>query len=333
MMKKIFIIISIFVFWANTANAQFDMSQFNLNGATSLADELSIELAPTYPKPNSTVNVGLKMYTEDLNSSLITWIVNGKKVAEGRGEINQTINTPSSGSKLDITVYVTLQSGTTFTKSINLRLGEVYIAWESDSYTPPFYKGKALFPPQGEVRVSAFPELYSGSTKINSSKLNYKWTVNNQVEQSQSGYGKSSILLKGPILGTELNINLLVTDPVTNAVAQGNLNIKPNKPVIVFYENNPLYGIVYEKALNLGTTLKGEEVSVIASPFFLNTKDIIKYSWKMNGKSSNDVDGLSVTFRKPENVSGSTFVSLSAENQKNILQFSEGSFRINYSNE
>jgi hypothetical protein len=130
-----------------------------------------------------------------------------------------------------------------------------------------------------------------------------------------------------------LDIEVLATDPATNLTAESFITINPSDPLLVFYENSPLYGIVFERGINAGIDIKGAEVSVVAAPFFMNIGDRPVYSWRMNGKSTGDVSGLSATFRKPEGVSGSTLLSLKAENQKRILQFVEGGFKINYKND
>lgn len=329
-MKKIFLIISILlstVYYLPTIlHAQFNLGSFSQNGIASLADELSVDVIPTYPKPNSRVFVELRMYTEDLNSAMVSYLVNGKIIKEGRGLLNFNFAVGGAGSKTTLTINVALQSGVKFSKEIILEPATVDLLWQSDSFTPPFYRGKALFPEQGTVLISATPQFSS----VDPSRLVYQWTVNDEVLESQSGYGKSAVRVSGPILGTSMEVEVLVTDPTSNLVADNFMTISPVRPTMVFYENSPLYGIVFERALNNGAELKGEELSVVAAPFFLNARDPIVYSWSMNGLYTPDVFGLSATFRKPEGVSGSTFLSLKAENQRRILQFTEGGFSIKY---
>jgi hypothetical protein len=183
------------------------------------------------------------------------------------------------------------------------------------------------------VTFEARPLIYSGNTKISAGELVYKWTVDDAVLENQSGYGKNVIRFAGPILGTAVNVDVMVTDPLTNTTARNSVTLNPISPLVVFYENNPRYGIIFENSINDGVNLAGEEMSIIAAPFYMNIKDPISYNWKMNGKFAPEVTGLSATFRKPEEVSGSTLLSLKAENQKKILQSTENGFRINYKNE
>ncbi len=326
----IFLLLTFYFSLPIFVSAQFNLGNLNSGGLSSLSDELSVDLIPTYPKPNAQVYVNLRMYTEDLNSAMISWLLNGKVEKEGRGLTSFNFRTADAGSKTTITINIKLQNGINFSKLITINPATVDLLWQSNSFVPPFYKGKALFPPQGEVLISAIPQFNSLNSQIDPGRLIYKWTAEGEVLEGQSGYGKNTIRLTGPILGTAINVEVLVTDPTSNLVAENFITINPINPLIVFYENNPLYGIVFEHSINGGLNLKGEEVSIVVAPFFMNIRDPVSYSWSMNGKYSPDVSGLSATFRRPEGISGSTFLSLKAENQGRILQFAEGGFRINY---
>jgi hypothetical protein len=330
---SLILIISTVFFAAATASAQTNLNQFNIESVFSLPDELTIDVIPPHPRPNGQVSVNLRMYTEDLNSALISWSINGSRRAEGRGMTSFSFTTGKAGSESRLTVNITLQSGKSFSKSITVRPSEIDLIWQSNSYVPPFYKGKALMSRQGAVTIEAMPQVYSGGSRISADRLVYKWTVNGAVQESQSGYGRKVLQTSGPLLGTDLDISVVATDPISNASAQAYLTVKPADPLLLFYENSPLYGIVYERAVNGALDLSGEEVSVIASPFFINTQDNPIYRWTMNGRSAPEVSGLSATFRKPEGVTGSTFLSLKAENPIKILQFTENGFRINYKDE
>lgn len=336
-MKKGLIILSVFIFLftasASRVSAQLGVREINVNNVISLPDELTMEISPTYPGPFENVRVDLRMYTEDLDSALITWLLDGKKKAEGRGLVSFNFKAPGPNAKTTLTVNITLQNGQKFSKSASINPGSVDILWQAPSYTTPFYKGKALFPKQGLVVVEAVPFVYSAGKKISADRLVYKWTVDNRVLENQSGYGKSVVKIEGSILGLPITVNILVTDPVTNATAEKRILIEPVDPIVAFYENSPLYGIVFEKALNGGFDLKTEEMSVVGAPFYLTVSDNPLYSWKMNGKYVPGVSGLSATFRKPDDRNGSTDLALKIENEVKILQFAENSFRIKYQND
>ena len=83
------------------------------------------------------------------------------------------------------------------------------------------------------------------------------------------------------------------------------------------YKNNPLYGIMYEKALNTSIELTDKELTLTAVPYFFSTKSkngaFVGFSWAMNGQA---ISGNSdtQTFRVPEDTTGASTVSLKVEN-------------------
>ncbi|MEK7062518.1 MAG: hypothetical protein AAB946_00620, partial [Patescibacteria group bacterium] len=167
-MKKIFLTISILlsvVYYLPTITyAQFNLGSFSPNGIASLADELTVDVIPTYPKPNSRVFVELRMYTEDLNSAMLSYLVNGKMIKESRGLLNFNFTIGGAGSKTTLTINIALQSGVKFSKEIIFQPATVDLLWQSDSFVPPFYRGKALFPEQGAVLISAAPQFNAGAS-------------------------------------------------------------------------------------------------------------------------------------------------------------------------
>src|SRR3989344_5968640 len=217
-MKKIFLILPILLLLTSyfllptSTHAQLNFDSLNVGSNISLPSELNINLVPNYPKPNSRVRLSLTMYTENLDNAQIDWYVDGKKVLSGIGEKVYTVTTSKAGTETDVEIIITLASGAKFSKSLTLKPATIDLLWQSDSYVPPFYKGKALFPSQGNVVITAMPEFYSGSSKVSPSSLNYSWTVNDKVLQNQSGYGKQSIKVAGPALGTSINVLVTVTD-------------------------------------------------------------------------------------------------------------------------
>jgi len=296
----------------------------------SLPDELSVEIAPEFPKPNGNVFIRLRMYTENLNTANIKWSIGGVKKAEGIGLTSFNARMGNKGSENKIKIDIILESGVSFSKTVTLRPAEIDLLWQSNSYTPPFYRGKALFPPQGEVVITAMPNFYSGSTKIDASTLIYKWTVNDTVLEGQSGYGKNTVRVSGPLLGSGIEAEVLVTDNKRGINSEERIILNPTTPSIIFYKNNPLYGIIFEKAVNGGVAIEGEEINVLASPYHMNIQDQVSLEWQMNGRSASEVTGLSATFRKPAEGSGETFLSLKAENLNKMLQFAENGFNIKY---
>lgn len=335
-MKKFLIFItSILFLFPSFSFAQLSASNYG-SAMSSLADELTVNLYPNYPKPNENINASLEMYSANIDTANISWYLDGILAQKGKGLKNFSFKAPDAGKSRKLNISVVLQSGTSFTKTLTIKPVGLDILWQADSYTPPFYKGKALFPPQGYIKIYALPDFSASLDSTNpSSNLVYKWTINGEVADYLSGYGKNFATVQGPILGKPMDIDITATDPATSVTAESELTINPTDPHIVFYENSPLYGMVFEKALDTNISLANQEIDILAAPFNMSTDNLnsIQYSWRINGQNQPDIAGRSAIFRKPDNVSGSSNVSLEIKNPSKPLQLTDESFSIQFNSQ
>jgi len=299
----------------------------------ALSNELGIGFIPNYPRPNETVFVNLELYTADLNSADITWYQNGKAVLSGKGETRYSFKAGPVGEETKIEIRIRLLDGTSFSKSFSLTPASVDIVWEAYSYVPPFYKGKALHPKQGVLKLVAMPEFVKNSKRVSPENLIYTWSNAVKSYQDQSGYGKRTLTLDGSLLGRTESIKVLVTDPVNNLVAQGFIDISPVDPQIVFYESNPYYGYIFDSAIVDTFDLKTEEAQILATPYYLTMeKDgLIKYEWRLNSQIIPNLSGSrTATFKRPEKETGKSSVSLRIENANRILQQADSSLTMTF---
>lgn len=306
-----------------------------INIPFALSNELNVAISPTYPSPNETVFVNLTLYTEDLNSADIEWYQNGKKVLSGKGETKFNFETGNIGEETKIEIKITLLSGVSFSKTFTLNPAGVDLVWEAISYVPPFYKGKALHSRQGVFKIVATPNFVKGGKRVLPQNLVYEWSNDVEVYQSQSGYGKNVIILDGSLLGKSESIEVLVTDPVNNFVAKNFVDIAPVNPEIIFYENNPYYGHIFDSAVTNTFNLKTDEVQVLAAPYYFTKNDsgLLKYEWRLNGQLVQNLFGSrTAVFKKPEDKTGKSTISLRVENANRILQQADGKLTINFEN-
>lgn len=307
----------------------------SINIPFAFSSELNVDINPTYPRPNETVAMSLSLYTDDLDSANITWYKNGTSVLSGKGEKQYSFVMGPAGEEADIEIVINLLSGTSFSKSFTLVPVSVDIVWEAESYVPPFYQGKALHPYQGLLKLVAVPNFVKNGQRVAAKNLVYKWTSGLNVLQNESGYGKDVVLLSGRSLGQNEEIRVLVTDPINNLVAQNVLYLKPVTPEIVFYENNPYYGTIFNKAVSRSFNLEREEVEILAAPFYF-TKEasgLLKYEWRLNGQNVPDLVGSrTAVFRKPEGESGQSSISLRVENLNHILQQADANLNMVFKN-
>lgn len=310
-------------------------SQISIDVPFSLSNELGVEIIPNYPKPNEEVSVNLSLYTGDLNSADIAWYENNKLVLSGKGETSFSFKTRGVGEEIKIEIKIKLLNGSAFSKSFTINPAGVYLVWEANSYVPPFYKGKALHPRQGSLKVVAMPEFVKNGKRVPAKNLVYEWSNGINVLQNQSGYGKNVLVLNGSILGRAEDIEVLVTDPVNNLVAQSFVDIAPIAPEIVFYENNLYYGHIFDIAIKNSWDLKSEEVQILAAPYYFTNENnnSLQYSWRLNSQSVPNLAGSrTAVFRKPEGESGQSSISLQIENIERILQQADRGLTINFDN-
>ncbi|OHA86645.1 MAG: hypothetical protein A2726_02190 [Candidatus Zambryskibacteria bacterium RIFCSPHIGHO2_01_FULL_35_32] len=307
--------------------------QINIDIPYALSNELGVEIIPKYPRPNETIFINLVLYTGDLNSADITWYLNGKVVLEGKGETRYSFKTGNAGEENKIDIQIKLLSGVSFSKTFTLNPASVDIVWEADSYVPPFYKGKALHPKQGALRVIAMPEFVKNGNKISAKNLVYKWSNGLDVYQDQSGYGKNVIFFNGSLLGKTENIKVLVTDPINNLSAESFVDIKPVNPEIVFYENSPYYGHIFDLVITDTFDLKTDEVELLSAPYYFTRESIgaLTYGWRLNNQLVPDLSGSrTAIFKKPEGELGRSSVSLQITNLNRILQQANENLIMNF---
>jgi hypothetical protein len=327
-MRKLFIYVFIlllaFVFFdTKTTSAQINNQSVDLTDFT---------ITPKYPGPNETVKIKLENYAYNLDSIEISWYLNDQLQKKGFGEKNFEFNTSSTGSVSKIKA-----SSANFTKEVVIRPASVGLVWQTKGYTPPFYKGKALYTYQSIVDIVAIPFFTNSSGEQTDPKnLIYKWSRNDTPLENVSGYGKNIFSTSGGVLAKPLKIGVIVSSLDGSIVAKKEIVLTNNSPEIIFYENHPLYGIMYNNAISTQFNLNKKELSVSASPFFFDVtrKDDSKlsYEWSINNKNvaNQDKPDSIILRRVDESNSGSALLSLSIKNPEKILQFGKISTKINF---
>ncbi len=202
----------------------------------------------------------------------------------------------------------------------------VQLYWEASSYTPPFYKGKALPPSDDTVVVTAITPASFGD----SASLIYTWKMNGVVFGSLSGTGKSSLTLSGSPFVVDRLITVTVRNAEKTQEATGVVKIPVVKPRVVLYEDEPLRGLRFEKALDSMQQKTETDIGLVAYPFFfseLSQRRGLLYRWTVNGQAVEDVphDG---TIIARSDTTGTSTVSVSAESPSHILQRASESITI-----
>lgn len=302
-----------------------------------VTEQISVEQIPKIPQPNENVSIRLTSYTTNLNKANITWTQDGKIILSQTGAVVNQIQAPSSGKTTKIIITIVKEKGGTLTKTITLSPADVDLIYEADTYAHPFFKGKKLFTSESFVNVIAVPNFIGSNGKqIPASNLVYSWKTNGTVQQAASGYGKNTFTVKGQLIERPVEVTVDVSAINSTLIATESITLKSTKPELVLYENNPLLGIMYDKAIFGNFLLERSQVDFEAIPYFFsgNTKNDsnILYKWAINGvkvtnKSQNENYLL---LQNNNNEEGKAIISATIEHAQNLLQTTKVQLELNF---
>ncbi len=207
----------------------------------------------------------------------------------------------------------------------------VDILWQGDTYTPPFYKGRSLWSNQSRINLVAIPQGLG-----NPANLNYKWTKNGSVLGNASGLGRNVLSFSDNILSKPQIIKVDIISGEDTILASTSVTVAPVSPMLAVYENNPLYGFMFHRETSGGIhKIQGGEITFAAFPLFFDTlnraENTVGYEWRTNVGDRETQN--SVTYRVPENTTGSSEVQVRASSKDKITQNASGSFLVQFGNQ
>ncbi len=296
----------------------------------SSIDGVTVNINPENPSPGQNVSISIESYNTDLSSATMIWSVGGKVYSQGLGIKSISIPAPKLGLTLIINVLIKTSEGRSVQKTVSIKSGSVDMIWEARGYVPAFFKGKSPFVYQNSLHIVAIPHLSSDGTKeINPGTLIYKWKINGKNIDGASGYGKQSVDIEGGDIPKQLEINVLVNTKDEQQSTVATIILDPTEPSLSFYEEDPLYGIFFNKALFGRVVLKNSEMKVISIPFGFNFNNQISYVWSINNIEKSDLSkNKSITIRTKGDQEGSSNINLDIRNLSSILQGARGEFTV-----
>lgn len=319
-------------------NSTFGQIDPNTGLPLGIEEQVSVTILPSVPAPRERVTIQVESFSTNLNKANFTWYVNGEVVesSSGIGKTTFSFNAPNSGEKMIVKYSLKKENGGILTKEFPFVPAGVDILWEAQTYTPPFYKGKSLFTRQSSLVFVAIPDLINPNTgnKIPDNELVYKWKKGGSVLQSESGYGRSSLRLTSDIISRPFEMEVEVSAVgIEGLKAKRRLTVVPFEPEVLLYENNPLYGIMFEKALVGDFLIEREEMEISAVPYHFSAEERnnpnLEYKWLLNDQKIDTFSNRdSLTFRKVDDSTGRANVSISTNHLQNILQASDTRFSI-----
>lgn len=199
------------------------------------------------------------------------------------------------------------------------------LVWEALSYTPPFYKGKALMPDGGDVKILAFPPLHLGTPY----ELSYTWKVAGTVIPEASGPGRSFFIHRSDMFGGS---PLIVVEVSKNGqrVSAGALRVPIVKPRALLYPSLPLAGVLFGREQHTAS----DEAMLEAYPLFFSVKSkadpALTYAWKIDNTPVRNPLGNSGRLILRRQNEGVTSVGLSIHNEDHILEAADATITMQF---
>jgi hypothetical protein len=308
------------------AHAQFNTFTYGTN--------LSIGLSPQYPGPGDSVHLTALGNGFDIASSAIVWHADGKIIAQGVGTVSADVVAGALGSATDIEVDVAAPDGSVWSAQATIAPTELDLLVSSDSYTPPFYRGRAL-PSAGTNLIAQALTRFErpDGTLVPDSDITYTWKRDGEVLGTLSGPGKSSAVI--PVMHLFTNDVIAVDAVSSDGLLSGEASaIMPSvEPVLDLYEDHPLYGVLYNNALRTPASVSESEMAFAAVPYFAQTGNPndtdLSYTWRVNDTpvSSSATSPSELTINA-DNSNGQALIDLEVTRATNFYMDARGLWNV-----
>lgn len=292
---------------------------------------LEISIRPEYPREDDIVTATVSGLSNK-NSVGYIWSLNGEVIEQGIGVTSITLQVGTIGSAEELEV-VAVENGVAQGRVTTLiRPSSVDLVWEGNTTVPPFYISRPLSSGVGSVTVLAVPHLSLGSGELAPENLSYTWKVSGIPLTKQSGYGKSSVIITPPRFSAPFTVSVTVTNQSGSAQAESSVTIQPQTPKMLVYENAPLFGVRFDKAVFGTFSFIGDEVSFTAYPLFVSNAKALSYEWSIDGMpfAVNEEKPRDVTFRKVGEGTGTHTVVITFDNPKNFIESGKSIFGLKF---
>ena len=337
-MKKAFFAISVSLSLALTLATSMLPSKTQaqtLSPDSNLNSLLSVDVTPRYPRAYDKVEISLQSFRTDLDRADIAWFLDNELRDGGTGRKSFSFTLGKLGTARTVEIVIKTNTGEIYSRKLVIAPAEVDLMWQSRSYVPPFYQGKALITYQTPVTVVALPSFIDNNgTRIPANSLIYKWYESeDKVFDTQSGYGRSTLTFENSnLIPRHIEVDVKSSD--NTFFAHSEIDIQSTLPITLVYEDNPLYGVFYNKALG-ALALASNEITPTAVPYFFNTtnrSETIGYDWYTNNVPVvGQKNRPSVTFRKDSGATGNANIRVKVMSSLKTLQQAGATVDITFS--
>lgn len=285
-------------------------------------EALQLSVTPRHPGPKQNVRIGIESFSFNIDRSTISWFLDEELVARDPGRRTFTFQTGPVGSRSVVDVVIDTPLGTQVSRRVVVRPSHVALLWEAETYTPPFYQGKALYTPGSVIKLVAFATMVSAEGRTYTpNELVYTWEKDGRPLRQFSGAGEAVLRIINDTFIRPFTIAVEVKAP-DNQIATRRIRIESVQPMVELYHNDPLLGIRYGEAVGSRFVLEEEEAALVAEPYFfaVNARDSgnLRYNWRLNNERI-DADS-SITLRPTGPRGGSAHLELALRHLGHTLQ-------------
>lgn len=294
-----------------------------------------VDVIPENPAPYENVTIDVRSFAANLDSVSISWFVNGKSALSGIGRKTFSINAPASGSEIQMVIRIFLPDGE-IEKKVTIRPSQIVLLWQAnDSYVPPFYKGKALPTEDSAIKAVAMPEIRVAGIQVSPKNMTYNWKKDYSNVVEASGYGKSFFVYVNDYLEESNSVGVVASTTDQSYSAEATIDVGTVEPKILFYRNDNVLGTTWEKTIENGYRIAGQDV-LVAAPYFIGPKDIrrpeLVFNWSIND-SPLPVSSFrknSMPLRVEGGVAGTSRLRLDISNQYKFFQTAEKEISVTF---
>lgn len=295
----------------------------------SLQQDASLQVTPRYPEPGQTVSVQLNDYAFNSNGATIRWYVDDIEIEEAANLRQINLTTKAAGQTTTVRSVSSLGSGQAVQAQTTITPVQLDMLVEANTLTPSFYPGRALPTPGSQVRVTAIPFAAETTDPQNYS---YTWEVGEDVIDGGSVRGKNFAIFRSNFERV-VQTTVTVYNPDGSILTKKTTNIPIVKPQLLFYEVNPLRGVL-PLALNGDSIFTGEEITVRAEPFHYDLTSLsgnTQIEWALNNRSveNNSNDPFEITLQHKSG-SGSFSLGFHIRNLAQLLQGVKDDVKIQF---
>lgn len=299
-----------------------------------IAQNPTIVLSPQYPAPFELVTATVHIPNEELSSADIAWILDGTPADEGPGHSSYTFRVGDVGQTQTLSVIVRTPNGTPEATQARINPARISIAWEAQTYTPPLYKGRALYTAGSFIRVEAQVFFKDSTGIVPQEQLVYSWRRNGSALVSANGLGKNIAYIEGPKFYGDDIITVQVSTINGSVVGTGAVSIETTDARAVLYTWSPVTGVQYNRAISTTEGAVGTATTVVAEPYFMSAlsaeSPLLIYKWLVNGRTiKTNTDTPNILSLSSEDAVSAT-VALSITHQTALLQEAKKRWQLQF---